>query len=210
MILRSVRAASLVALCAVSASCSWATVKGPPPNAAPSPSPGCTTSGKPLTVDGTLAAVFGVPGVGGMAAVTAGCQNVACVALLGGLVAALPFVLSLDYGRKRVGHCREVDLTWRAQEREREESRERARYPDAGRLGAACRPQSLIGRCDPGLVCVAGRCARPAPGAPPPPASAPASAPVLAPPATPPAAPPAAPPAPPPAAPPAPPPAAPR
>jgi hypothetical protein len=158
-------------------------VKGPPPNAVPSPTPGCTTSATPLKVDGTFAGVFGLPGLAGLIAVAGGCQEVACMATaLGGLVAAVPFLISLDYGRRRVGHCREVDLTWRDQERTREEARERARYPDAGRLGARCRPQSLIGRCDPGLVCAEGRCAKPAPAARPAPASAPASAPTAAPP----------------------------
>jgi hypothetical protein len=171
----------LVALGATTAACSWATVKGPPPNAVPSASPGCTTSSRPVTVDGVMTGLFGVPGLAGMAAVAGGCQNVACVALVGGLVAALPFALSLDHGRRRVGQCREVDLTWRAQERAREEARERARHPDSGRLGAPCRPESLIGRCDPGLVCVAKSCVRPPPATPAPPASAPASTPAPAP-----------------------------
>lgn len=181
MVIRLARVLLLVALCATTTACSWATVKGPPPNAAPSPSPGCTTSGTPLTVDGVMTGVFGVPGLAGMVAAAAGCQNVACMALVGGLVAALPFALSLDYGRRRVGQCREVDLTWRAQERARDESRARARYPDAGRLGAPCRPESLIGRCDPGLTCVAGRCARTPPVAPAAAPRAPASAPTSAP-----------------------------
>jgi hypothetical protein len=179
MIARLARALSLVALCASVGACSWGTVVGPRPNATPSPNPGCTTSGTPLKVDGAMAAVFGVPGFGGLVAVAGGCQNVACFAVaFGGLVAALPFALSLDHGRRRVGQCRELDLTWRAQERTREEARERARAPGAGGRGAPCRRESLIGRCDPGLVCHAGRCEHvPPPARAPAPASAPASAP---------------------------------
>ena len=182
MAVRFVRALSLAAVCATAASCSWITVKGPPPKATPSPNPGCTTSGTPLKVDGTMAAVFGVPGFGGLVAVAGGCQHVACVAtVLGGLVAALPFVLSLDHGRRRIGQCREIDLTWRAQEQAREEAHERARYPDAGRAGTPCRPDSLIGRCDLGLACVGGRCVQKTLPPVPAPASAPAAAPASAP-----------------------------
>ena len=187
MVAGVVRTVSIVVLCAGVAACSWGTVQRPPPNAAPSPNPGCTTSGKPVTVDGALALSFGIPGFGGLVAVAGGCQNVACFAVaFGGLVAALPFALSAEYGRRHVGQCRELDLTWRAQERTREEGRERARWPGAGALDQPCRRDSLIGRCDPGLACREGRCARVPPAPPekptkPAPASQPASAPASAP-----------------------------
>jgi hypothetical protein len=114
--------------------CSWATVTGPPPNAVPSPHPGCTTAQKPLTFDRVMAATFGLAGAGGLVAVAGGCQNVACVSVLfGGLLVALPFALSSDYGVKRIERCRAVDLTWRAQEQERELRRAPARRPPAPR-----------------------------------------------------------------------------
>jgi hypothetical protein len=186
MAARLVRVLSIVVLGAGVAACSWGTVQRPPPHATPSANPGCTTSGKPITVDGALALGFGIPGFGGLVAVAGGCQSPACFAVaFGGLVAALPFALSVEYGRRHVGQCRELDLTWRALERAREESRERARFPGAGGLDQACRRDSLIGRCDPGLVCREGRCARaptPPPAAPEkPPKAAPASAPASAP-----------------------------